>query len=95
MIENIVCYLAFLRRFNPNVFELQGFERLSPILTCVLIYMDSTGRIKNPHLRGHLAEALESLLPFHKDDPPGFNTLGGFQREMLFKTHPHRQQVQY
>ncbi|GJQ83288.1 hypothetical protein Trydic_g8880 [Trypoxylus dichotomus] len=93
IVENVVCYLFFLRRFNPRVFEIQGFTRLSPILTFILIYMSSPGRMKNPHLRARLAEALEALLPFHKDDPPGLNTLGGFQREMLFKAHAHRQQI--
>ncbi|KAI4470087.1 ubiquitination factor e4 [Holotrichia oblita] len=93
IVENVVCYLFFLRRFSPKVFEMQGFTRLNPILTFILTYMSSPGRMKNPHLRARLAEALEALLPFHKDDPPQLNTLGGFQREMLFKAHVHRQQI--
>uniref|UniRef100_A0A1Y1K3I1 Ubiquitin conjugation factor E4 A n=1 Tax=Photinus pyralis TaxID=7054 RepID=A0A1Y1K3I1_PHOPY len=93
VLENIVCFLVFLRRFNPKVFEEQGYERLSPILTFILVYMGSAQYTKNPHLRAHLAEALETLLPYHKEDPVGLNTLGGIQRERLFKEHPHRGEI--
>lgn len=93
LIENIVCYLVFLRRFNPKIFEMQGYEHLKHILTFMLIYMGSSQHMKNPHLRARLAEGLESLLPFHKEDPPGLNTLGGYQRERLFNEHPYRKEV--
>lgn len=72
---------------------MQGYERLKPVLTFILIYMGSPERMKNPHLRARLAEALESLLPFHKDEPAGLNTMGGYQRERLFTGHEHRKEV--
>lgn len=90
LVENIVSYLVFLRRFNPKIFEEEGFDKLSPILTFVLIYMGSQYHLKNPHIRARLAEGLESLLPHHKDVPSGLNSLGGYQRELLFTQHPHR-----
>ncbi|RZC37889.1 ubiquitin conjugation factor E4 A [Asbolus verrucosus] len=93
IIENIVCYLVFLRRFNPKIFEERGFEKLKPILSFILIYMGSPERMKNPHVRARLAEALESLLPHHNDEPPGFNAFGGYQREMLFTEHEHRNEI--
>ncbi|KAK5639980.1 hypothetical protein RI129_010791 [Pyrocoelia pectoralis] len=93
VLENIVCFLVFLRRFNPKVFEEQGYERLGPILTFILVYMGSSQYTKNPHLRAHLAEGLETLLPYHKEDPVGLNTMGGIQRERLFKEHPHRGEI--
>lgn len=62
-------------------------------MTMILIYMGSPKRMKNPHLRARLAEALEALLPFHKDEPPALNTLGGYQREKLFLEHDHRNQI--
>ncbi|XP_060534633.1 ubiquitin conjugation factor E4 A [Cylas formicarius] len=92
LIENIVSYLVFLRRYSPKTFEENGYEKLDPVLTFILIYMGSQQHMKNPHVRARLAEGLESLLPFHKDEPPG-NNLGGYQREMLFKRHPHRSQI--
>ncbi|EEZ99810.1 Ubiquitin conjugation factor E4 A-like Protein [Tribolium castaneum] len=93
LIENIVCYLVFLRRFNPKIFEEQGYEKLKPILDFILIYMGSPERLRNPHVRARLAEALESLLPRHEDEPPSFNAFGGFQREMLFTQHEHRSEI--
>lgn len=57
--------------------------------------MGSPQHMKNPHLRARLAEGLESLLPFHKDDPAGLNAFGGYQRERLFKQHPHNREVPF
>ncbi|KAJ8971505.1 hypothetical protein NQ314_000667 [Rhamnusium bicolor] len=92
LVENIVSFLVFVRRFTPKSFEEQGYEKLSPILTFILIYMGSQHHMKNPHVRARLAEGLESLLPFHKDEPPG-NNLGGYQRQMLFTQHPHKLKI--
>lgn len=93
IVENIVCFLVFLRRFNPNLFEENGFEHLKVVLTFIVTYMGFPERMKNPHLRARLAEALETLLPYHKNDPPGLNTLGGYQREMLFKEYVYKKEV--
>ncbi|XP_018564098.1 ubiquitin conjugation factor E4 A [Anoplophora glabripennis] len=92
LVENVVSFLVFTRRFTPKTFEQQGFDKLRPLLTFILIYMGSQHHMKNPHLRARLAEGLESLLPFHKDEPPG-NNLGGYQRQMLFTQHPHKLQI--
>lgn len=75
------------------MFEIQGFDNLQHILTFILVYMGSPQRMKNPHMRACLADALEALLPFHKDEPAGLNTLGGYQREKLFNEHVHRKEV--
>lgn len=85
----------FLRRFNPNVFEEKGFECLKPILTFIVTYMGSSEKMKNPHLRARLAEALETILPDHKNDPPGLNKLGDFQRHRLFKEYTYKQEVRH
>lgn len=93
MVENIVCFLVFLRRFNPDVFETNESKRLKPILTCIVTYMGSPEKMKNPHLRARLAEALETLLPYHKNDPPGLNKLGGYQRQKLFEEYSFKEEV--
>lgn len=107
VIENVVSYLVFLRRFQPRLFESEGVECLQPILTCVLMFMGGGGhngagnagfsigdtRAYNPHLRARLAEAMESMLPHHKDEPAAINTLGGYVRERLFKEYANRQQI--
>ncbi|KAG5887926.1 hypothetical protein JTB14_003022 [Gonioctena quinquepunctata] len=92
LVENIVSLLVFARRFSPNAFEQQGYEKLSPILSFVLIFMGSPQHLKNPHARARLAEGLESLLPFHKDEPQTNNFLGS-QRQKLFTEHPYRLQI--
>ncbi|KAF5278068.1 hypothetical protein FQA39_LY18394 [Lamprigera yunnana] len=92
VLENIVCYLIFLKRFNISLFEQQGCERLNPILTFILVYMSSVKYTKNPHLRARLAESMEALLPFHKDEVP-LNRMGGLQRERLFMEHQHRDRI--
>lgn len=45
---------------------------LDHLMTLVLIFMGSRKRVMNPHLRAHLAEMLECLLPATEDEP---NTL--------------------
>ncbi|XP_023710863.1 ubiquitin conjugation factor E4 A isoform X2 [Cryptotermes secundus] len=80
---------------SPRTLEEQGFALLDPILTQVLVFMGSPQRMRNPHLRAHMAECLESLLPHHDEEPPALNPnpLGSFYRERLFKAHPHRKQI--
>lgn len=89
----MVSYLIFLRRFSSKTFEEQGYEKLSPMLSFILIYMGSQSHLRNPHIRAKLAEGLESLLPFQRDEPMMGNTLGGSQRQKLFIEHPHRLNV--
>ncbi|CAG9818490.1 unnamed protein product [Phaedon cochleariae] len=93
IVENVVSFLVFLRRFSPKVFGEQGYDKLSPVLTFVLIYIGSEHRLKNPHVRARLAEGLESLLPFHKEDQQTTSHLGSSQRQRLFTDHPHRLQI--
>lgn len=88
----MVSFLIFVRNFQQNSFEEQGYDKLSPILTFVLIYMGSQQHIRNPHIRARLAEGLESLLPYHKNDALE-KTIPNFQRQRLFTEHPHRFEV--
>lgn len=95
LIENTACFLSFVRRFSPKTLEEQGFTLLDPLLTEVLVFMGSSQRMKNPHLRARMAECLESLLPHHNEEPPMLNPnpLGSYFRERLFKEHPFRNQI--
>ncbi|XP_057320961.1 ubiquitin conjugation factor E4 A [Microplitis mediator] len=63
ILENTIGFICFLRRFNPNIFEEQGENFLNPILTEIIVLMESPKRLFNPHLRAQLAETLEALLP--------------------------------
>lgn len=89
----MICFIVFLRRFVPDVFEQGPYESLEVILNFTLIFMGSKERIRNPHVRAKLAEVLEALLPQHKDEPTGLNTLGAYQRTSLFKNYPFRKEV--
>lgn len=93
LVENIVSTLIFLRRFSLKVFEEQGFEKMDPILTFILIYMGSQNYLKNPHIRARLAEGLESLLPSNIDEQPGSPNISNFQRDKVFKEHSYKLQI--
>lgn len=94
VVENTIGFLCFLRRFSPNTFEEQGSSFLNPILTEIIVLMESQHRLYNPHLRARLAESLEALLPIADESVvPAVPNLGTFHREQLFLSHPYRQQI--
>lgn len=83
-IENIVGFLQFSRVFGVQDIQFDLDARTS-IFTMILIFMGSDKRAKNPHLRAHLAEGLESFLPKE-------NRYGSYQENgrKLFESHEHR-----
>ena len=83
-LENIVGFLQFSRVFDVQAFQIDVEARKS-IFTMILIFMGSDQRAKNPHLRAHLAEGLESFLP--KENRNGGLMSNGKE---LFETHEHR-----
>lgn len=94
VVENTIRFLYILCRLNPNVFEEQGSPFLTPILTEIIVLMESQQRLYNPHLRARLAEGLEALLPTTDETmKPITPSLGKFHREQLFITHPYRQHI--
>ncbi|KAK1118533.1 hypothetical protein K0M31_014842 [Melipona bicolor] len=94
VVENTIRFLYLLRRLNPNVFEEQGPSFLTPVLTEIIVLMESQRRLYNPHLRARLAEGLEALLPTSDETMnPVTPSLGTFHREQLFITHPYRQYI--
>lgn len=94
VVENTIRFLYLLRRINPNIFEEQGPSFLMPVLTEIIVLMESQQRLYNPHLRARLAEGLEALLPTSDETmSPVTPSLGSFHREQLFITHPYRQYI--
>lgn len=66
IVENVVDFLLFLKRFVPA--SLENFVRSSSyLLILISIFMGNQSRMSNPHLRASLAEVLEAILPI-KDD---------------------------
>ncbi|XP_049532096.1 ubiquitin conjugation factor E4 A [Anopheles darlingi] len=86
IMENIVGYLQFSRHFESQLLRVH-VEAQNSIFTMILIFMGSSERIRNPHLRARMAEGLESLLPKETDR-------GGFSfSAALFTNHPHRLEI--
>lgn len=94
VIENLVHFLFFIKGYYSSTLEENGSEFLETILSCITVFMGSSNRIRNPHLRAGLAECLESLLPHNEEEiilNP--NRLGAICREQLFKQHPHASKI--
>ncbi|KAI5721312.1 hypothetical protein M8J77_019052 [Diaphorina citri] len=97
VIDNLWSFLYLIRHHKVYHLEEAGTPLLEPSLTCVLAYMGTNRRIRNPHLRARLAECLECMLPLQPGDeqdmqPGGLNRnlLGNIARTKLFTEHPHR-----
>ena len=57
-------YVSFNSMLNKERLSFQSNgEKLSHLMTFVLVFMGSPERMKNPHLRARMAEALEALMP--------------------------------
>lgn len=84
IVENIVGYLQFSKHFETQI--RQKHEAKDIFLSLCLIFMGSSKRAKNPHLRAMLADGLESLSP--KQNQNGFTL-----NKQLFLQHPHRLQI--
>lgn len=95
LLENIWRYLTLVRRFHSRSLEEPGLTLVDELLNAVLIFMTSNSRVRNPHLRARLAECLDCLLPHIDEEGSITNSIGSFNREMLFLKHPHRKQVKY
>lgn len=60
-LRHCVSFNSMLNKERPS-FQSNG-EKLSHLMTFVLVFMGSPERMKNPHLRARMAEALEALMP--------------------------------
>ncbi|XP_052837620.1 ubiquitin conjugation factor E4 A [Drosophila gunungcola] len=63
IIDNISAYLNFCRRLTGDQYIHIYFSAHDAFFKMILLFMGSSGLVKNPHLRAKLAEALEFLLP--------------------------------
>lgn len=57
--------------------------------------MGNPSRMRNPHMRAHMAEGLEALLPTTTDSEQqqSASAQSTFMREHLFRKHPHINQL--
>ncbi|XP_017041379.1 ubiquitin conjugation factor E4 A [Drosophila ficusphila] len=63
IIDNISGYLNFCRRLTGDQYIDIYFSAHDAFFKMILLFMGSSGLVKNPHLRAKLAEALEFFLP--------------------------------
>ncbi|XP_055638836.1 ubiquitin conjugation factor E4 A [Toxorhynchites rutilus septentrionalis] len=87
IVENIVGYLQFSCHFDSQSLPVD-VEAQNNIFTMILVFMGSSERIRNPHLRARLAEGLESLLPKESEDRSRFRFSA-----VLFTNHVHRLEI--
>merc|ERR1719370_45300 len=57
LVENLTETIRATRRYNSQLFDSGiGTQTLPHLMSFIVVFMGSPGRIKNPHLRAHLAE---------------------------------------
>lgn len=89
LVENIVVYLTFIRHFESQAIDTDP-KAQNALFTLILIFIGDSSRVRNPHLRARLAEALESLIPQSK---PGASMFRTSWKSALFTNHPHRLEI--
>jgi ubiquitin conjugation factor E4 A len=67
LVENLVDFMTFLKRFQPSFLEKIG-SFMDVFLANSTIFMGDKSRMTNTHLRASLAEILEAILPLKDDD---------------------------
>jgi len=93
VMENIINAIKHMYRFMDGIFESVGND-LEHLFTMVLIFMVSSRRVKNPHLRAELASMLSSLMPMANDEESGQKVIGPqLNRQQLFANHPQAMHV--
>ncbi|GAB6024251.1 hypothetical protein CHUAL_008947 [Chamberlinius hualienensis] len=90
IVENLTEFSTFLRRYAPSYFETEdGNNYMVNLLYVILVFMGSPEKMKNPHLRAKLAEALENLTPHPDEHNPRMGQFITRFRDELFRDHPY------
>lgn len=84
VVENLVEAIIGVRRYLPEALSLSGEPLLHSFMSFVAAFMGSPRWMNNPHLRAHLAECLETLLP---KEGESVSIVAGV-RERMFIEHP-------
>ncbi|KAK7018070.1 Ubiquitin conjugation factor E4 A [Halocaridina rubra] len=85
LVETLTETVSAVRRYNSTFLDSSGGAQVLPhLMSFIIVFMGSPNRMNNPHLRAHLAECLETLLP---ESGSSGGLLVGF-REQLFTSHP-------
>ena len=87
IVENLVESIRTFKRFKTDAIFLYSEPFLHNFLSFIVVFMGSSERIYNPHLRAHLAECLENVV---SDKSNISGSLMSGTRERLFTCHPLR-----
>lgn len=91
LVETLTETISAVRRYSAGLLDSTGGSLILPhLMSFIVVFMGSPKRMNNPHLRAHLAECLETLLPESSSSSGGF--LSGY-REQLFTKHPASPQL--
>ncbi|KAG0726533.1 Ubiquitin conjugation factor E4 A [Chionoecetes opilio] len=86
LVENLTEAISSVRQYTSGLLDAAGDSAiLSQLMSFIVVFMGSSKRMSNPHLRAQLATCLEILLPDTKNSSGGI--LIGLQ-EQLFQGHP-------
>ncbi|CAF2873145.1 unnamed protein product [Rotaria sp. Silwood2] len=85
IMENIIDYLKFLGRYNTQVFQSIG-SSINEYVNLILVFMGDMNRLRNPHLRATLAEALEIILPNEHEKTN--RIINNLYTETMFQEYP-------
>ncbi|XP_059163958.1 ubiquitin conjugation factor E4 A-like [Physella acuta] len=87
--ENICHLINHIYRYDDRILESKE-KNIEHLLSFILVFMRSSKRMKNPHLRAELAEMLASLMPLQPNEVhPDRLTGSQLFRGELFESHPH------
>jgi len=67
LVENLVDFMTFIKRFQPSFLEKMG-NFIEIFLLSSSIFMGDKTRMSNTHLRASFAEILEAILPLKDED---------------------------
>eukprot|EP00795_Rhopilema_esculentum_P013455 gene13455-4330_t len=78
VVENVADCIIFISHFSGDILE-KSEPILGEIMVFLSLFLGSSKRVNNPHLRAKLAEALAALLPRKRSDDIGYSSaiLGG------------------
>ncbi|XP_033107323.1 ubiquitin conjugation factor E4 A-like isoform X3 [Anneissia japonica] len=88
VVDNLVDFMLFVRRFQEQKFE-EIAENLDSVLSFIILFMGNKKRINNYHLRAKLADILDGLRP-NFDTRIRSNIVPTYHRQRIFNEHPLR-----
>lgn len=98
LVDNLISHLLTLGRFGSSTPGVAGSwtdqsQLDEHAFTFIVVFMGSTERMRNPHLRANVAACLETMLPEYGAQKGLLVGHYGHQRERLFVEHPLAEHV--